>query len=56
MVESRDGEIDRLRRIIKQLQRGQFGRRSEQLDADQLILGLDDLDADLARARAHQRG
>lgn len=53
MVESRDGEIDRLRRIIKQLQRGQFGRRSEQLDADQLILGLDDLDADLARARAH---
>ena len=29
VVEHRDGEIERLRLIIKKLQRGQFGRRSE---------------------------
>ena len=51
-VETRDDEIDRLQRIIKQLQRGQFGRRSERLDADQLALELDDLDADTAYAEA----
>jgi transposase len=38
----------------KQLQRAQFGRRSERLDPDQLALGLEDLDGDLARA--HQSG
>jgi hypothetical protein len=31
------------------LQRAQFGRRSERLDPDQLALGLEDLDGDLAR-------
>jgi transposase len=46
-IEHRDGEIERLKSIIKQLQRAQFGRRSERLDPDQL--GLEDLDADLAR-------
>ena len=50
VVETRDDEIERLRRLVKQLQRGQFGRRSERLDADQLALGLEDLDADMARA------
>jgi transposase len=54
VVESRDTEIDRLRRLIKQFQRRQFGRRSEQLDPDQLALGLDDLDADVARTEAQQ--
>jgi transposase len=44
----RDSEIDKLRLIIKQLQRGQFGRRSERLDADQLHLGLVELDAVIA--------
>ncbi|MET2829193.1 IS66 family transposase [Mesorhizobium shangrilense] len=43
-------EIDRLRNIVKALQRIQFGRRSERLDNDQLQLGLEDLDADVARA------
>ncbi len=52
VVETRDDEIDRLQRIIKQLQRGLFGRRSERLDPDQLALGLEDLDADIARAEA----
>ncbi len=45
-------EVDRLRLIIQRLQRTQFGRRSERLDGDQLALGLEDLDADIARARA----
>ena len=52
VVETRDDEIERLQRLIKQLQRTQFGRRSERLDADQLALGLEDLDADVARAEA----
>ena len=48
--DQRDSEIDKLRLIIKQLQRGQFGRRSERLDPEQLHLSLEDLDADIARA------
>lgn len=51
-VEHRDGEIARLQTIIKQLQRMQFGRRSERLDPDQLALGLDDLNADIGRVEA----
>ena len=49
VVEHRDGEIERLQLIIKQLQRAQFGRRSERLDPDQLALGIEDLDADVGR-------
>lgn len=48
-VAYRDGEIERLQTIIKQLQRAQFGRRSERLDADQLALGLEDIEADVGR-------
>src|SRR5229473_4528498 len=51
VVDSRDGEIERLQLIIKKLQRAQFGRRSERLDADQLALALEDLEADIARIR-----
>jgi transposase len=52
-VANRDSEIERLQTIIKQLQRAQFGRRSERLDPDQLALGLEDLDAiRAAEARA----
>jgi transposase len=51
-MEQRDGEIEKLRLIIRQLQRGQFGRRSERLDPGQLQLGLEELDADIARAEA----
>ena len=47
------GEVERLRGIIKQLQRAQFGRRSERLDPDQLQLGIEELDADIARTEAH---
>jgi transposase len=52
-VETRDDEIERLQGIIKQLRRAQYGRRSERLDPDQLALGLEDLDADMARVEAH---
>jgi transposase len=51
VVESRDGEIERLRLIIKKLQRAQFGRRSERLDPDQVALALEDLEGDIARVR-----
>jgi hypothetical protein len=52
VVETNNDEIERLQRIIKKLQRAGFGRRSERLDPDQLALGLEDLDADVARAEA----
>ena len=45
-------EIERLHLIIKQLQRSQFGRRAERLDDDQLQLGFEDLNADIAGAEA----
>jgi hypothetical protein len=51
-VSTRDGEIERLRHIVKELQRMRFGRRSERLDPDQLALGLEDLDADIAGVEA----
>ncbi|MEN8377119.1 MAG: IS66 family transposase, partial [Gemmatimonadota bacterium] len=54
VVETRDNEIERLQRLIKQFQRRQFGRQSKRLDPDQLALGLEDLDADVARTEAHQ--
>ena len=39
-LEHRNSEIDRLKSIIKQLQRAQFGRHSECLDPNQLASGL----------------
>jgi transposase len=47
-------EIERLKLIIRRFQRAQFGRRSERIDGDQLALGLEDLDADIARLQARQ--
>src|SRR4051794_22356403 len=49
-------EIEKLRLLIRQLQRGQFGRRSERLDPDQLQLGLEDLEQAAAAAEAAQEG
>ena len=54
-IEHRDGEIERLKSIIKQLQRMQFGRRSECIDADQLALGLEDIDSDIAQIKERQQ-
>src|SRR5208337_3007451 len=49
VVEHSDGEIERLKLIVKKLQRAQFGRRSERLDDDQLALALDDLESDIGQ-------
>src|SRR5215475_14044509 len=54
VVEQRDDEIERLQLIIKQLERARFGRRSERVDADQLALGLEDVETDKACAEAAQ--
>ena len=62
-IESRDtrlseaeAEAERLRLILKQLKRLQFGRRSERLDPDQFQLGIDDLGADIGARRSMQPG
>ena len=43
-------EVDRLKAIIEALQRHRFGRRSEQLDPDQLQLALEEVETALAEA------
>ncbi|GBQ71742.1 hypothetical protein AA103196_2863 [Ameyamaea chiangmaiensis NBRC 103196] len=48
-------EIGRLRQIIRDFQRARFGRRSEQMSPAQFELGLEDLEADLARLSIRQR-
>src|SRR5579872_3987314 len=45
---------DRLRHLLRQLQRLQFGRRSERLDPDQLNLALEDLEQAIAETEAEQ--
>jgi transposase len=47
-------EIEKLKLLIRQLQRSQFGRRSERLDPNQLQLGLEDLEQTMAAAEAVQ--
>src|SRR5215213_9390763 len=52
--EAAQAEVEKLRLLIRQLQRGRFGRRSERLDPGQLQLGLEDLEQTLAAAEAAQ--
>jgi transposase len=52
--EAAQAEVEKLRLLIRQLQRGRFGRRSERLDPDQLQLGLEDLEQTAAAAEAAQ--
>lgn len=47
-----DAEIERLQSIISAFMRHRFGARSEQLDPDQLQLGLEDVETALGQARA----
>ena len=47
-----DAEIERLQSIIDAFLRHRFGRKSEQLDPDQLQLGLEDIETALGAARA----
>ena len=56
-LEERDqlaGQNDRLRHLLRQLQRMQFGRRSEKLDPDQFNLALEDLEQAIAEGEAEQ--
>ena len=49
-------EVERLKAIIDALQRHRFGRRSEQLDPDQLQLALEEVETALAEAEhAHDK-
>jgi transposase len=41
-------QIDRLRHLLRQLQRAQFGRRSEKLDPEQLLLAIEDIEQAVA--------
>jgi transposase len=43
---------DRLRHLLQQLQRMQFGRRSEKLDPDQLALAFEDIEQAIAATEA----
>ncbi|MEI6643726.1 MAG: IS66 family transposase [Novosphingobium sp.] len=47
-----DAEIERLQSIIDAFMRHRFGARSEQLDPDQLQLGLENVETALGQARA----
>lgn len=47
-----DAEIERLQSIINAFMRHRFGARSEQLDPEQLQLGLEDVETALGQARA----
>jgi hypothetical protein len=38
--------MDRLQHLLRQLQRAQFGRRSEKLDPEQLQLAIEDIEQD----------
>jgi transposase len=57
LIEERDqlaGQNDRLRHLLRQLQRMQFGRRSEKLDPDQFNLALEDLEQAIAASEAER--
>ena len=45
-------QMDRLRHLLRQLQRAQFGRRSETLAPDQLLLALEDVEQAVAETEA----
>ena len=47
---------DRLLHTLRQLQRNQFGRKSERLTEDQLNLGLEDLETAIASGEAAGEG
>src|SRR6478672_2348087 len=54
--EEADAERQRLELVIRQLLRAQFGRKSERLNPDQFQLTLENLEQDIAAAKAAQEG
>jgi transposase len=53
-AETHAAEIDKLRFLIRQLQRSIYGPRSEKIDPDQLQLSLEDLEQSVATTEAAQ--
>ncbi|MCP3468073.1 IS66 family transposase [Bradyrhizobium sp. CCGUVB23] len=47
-------QMDRLQHLLRQLQRAQFGRRSEKLDPEQLQLAIEDIEQAIASDEAAQ--
>ena len=47
-------QMDRLRHLLRQLQRAQFGRRSEKLDPEQLLLAIEDIEQAVAANEASE--
>lgn len=47
-------ESERLRQIIKEMQRHRFGRKAETLPEEQMLLGLDDVKQDASFGEAGQ--
>src|SRR3954466_14588761 len=45
---------DRLHHLLRQLQRAQFGRRSERLDHEQMQLALEDIETKIAEQDAQE--
>jgi transposase len=54
--EEADAERQRLELVIRQLLRAQFGRKSERLNPDQFQLTLENLEQEIAAAKAAQEG
>src|SRR3954467_15355450 len=52
--EEADAERQRLELVIRQLVRAQFGRKSERLDPEQFQLSLENVEQDIAAAKAAQ--
>ncbi len=52
MLLAERAENDRLRQIIKELQRHRFGRRAESLPEDQMLLALEDVEQVVAADEA----
>lgn len=51
---NRDIEVARLTTLLKKFQRLQFGKKSERLDADQMSLGLEDIETGIGMAEANE--
>jgi transposase len=46
---------NQIRHLLKQLQRAQFGQRSERLDRDQMQLALEDIETSVAERDAEEK-
>ena len=56
MLLAERAQSERLRQIIKELQRHRFGRRAETLPEDQMLLGLEEVEQAAAGDEAETSG